>query len=236
MQYEGKRLRNELKYYLHPFEWSSLRVRMGHLLQKDQNSVSTDGYHIRSLYFDDNNNNALMEKNCGIMKRKKYRIRIYNMTDQSIKLERKSKYGEYICKEAAALTRKEYDQIFAGDVRFLLERREPLLHQFYYVITVHGLRPKVIVDYTQEAYSWPMGDVRVTFDKGLATVINTMNIFDAHAAPIYIFREPREIMEIKYTEFLPAFIRELLDFNSSLRSAVSKYVICREFMLNNHHL
>lgn len=236
MQYEGKKLRNELKYYLHPFDWYSLRVRISHLLQKDRNSVAEDGYHIRSLYFDDMHDNALFEKNYGVMKRKKYRIRIYNKTGQSIRLERKSKFGEYICKESASLARKEYDQIIAGDVEFLLKRKELLLHQFYYGITVHGLRPKVIVDYTREAYTWPMGNVRVTFDKGLAAVFNTKNIFDAHAVPVHIFREPIEIMEIKFTEFLPAFIRELLDFNCSLRLAVSKYLICREFMINHYHI
>ncbi len=236
MQYESKKLRNELKFFLHPFERYSLRVRISHLLQKDRNSISADGYHIRSLYFDDFHDNALFEKNYGIMTRKKYRIRIYNKTDQSIKLERKSKYGEYICKESVSIARREYDQIIAGDVRFLLERQEPLLKQFYYGITVHGLRPKVIVDYTREAYTWPMGDVRVTFDKGLATVINTMNIFDAHAVPVNVFREPMEVLEIKYTEFLPVFIKELLDLKCSLQSAVSKYVICREFMKIHHHI
>ncbi len=235
MEYEGKKLRNELKYYLHPFECSSLRVRMGHLLQRDRHSVTADGYHIRSLYFDDFHDNALFEKNFGIMKRKKYRIRIYNKTDQSIKLERKSKYGEYISKESAFLSRREYEQIITGDAQFLLEHREPLLHQFYYGITVHGLRPKVIVDYTREAYTWPLGDVRVTFDKGLATVINSLNIFDIHAVPVCVFRKPMEIMEVKYTEFLPVFIREVLDFNCSIRKAISKYVICREFLKNHYH-
>ncbi|MBP1154260.1 MULTISPECIES: polyphosphate polymerase domain-containing protein [unclassified Paenibacillus] len=236
MQYEGKKLRYELKHYLHPFDHQSLRVRLNTLLHRDRNSVSEEGYHIRSLYFDDLNNNALYEKNYGIMKRKKYRIRIYNQSDHAIKLERKSKFGDMICKESASLSREEYDQIMAGDVVFLLKRKEPLLHQFYYGIKVHGLSPKVIVDYTREAYIYPLGDVRVTFDKGLAAVINTQDIFNSHAVPMYVFREPREILEVKYTGFLPSFIRELLDFHGSLRTAISKYVLCRHFMKEHQHL
>jgi hypothetical protein len=236
MQYEGKKLRHELKYYLHPFDHSSMRLRMKALLQKDRNSVSDEGYHIRSLYFDDIHNNALFEKNYGIMKRKKYRIRIYNKSDHAIKLERKLKFGEMICKETAALSKGEYDQIMAGDIGFLLKRKEPLLQQFYYGMTVHGLRPKVIVDYTREAYIFPMGDVRVTFDKSLAAVINTHNIFDAHAVPVHVFREQREILEVKYTQFLPHFIRELLDFHGSLRTAISKYVLCRHLLKECQHM
>lgn len=236
MQYEGKNLRNELKYFLHPFEYSSLRLRMNVLLQKDRHSVADDGYHIRSLYFDDLHDNALYEKAYGIIRRKKYRIRIYNKTDLSIKLERKTKYVDLVCKESTSLTKKEYYQILNGDVEFLLKRKEPLLHQFYYGITVHGLRPKVIVDYIREAYTFPNGDVRITFDKSLAAVFNTLDIFDSTAVAVHVFREPREILEVKYTEFLPSFVRDVLDFQSSLRTAVSKYTICREFMKDHHHM
>lgn len=235
MQYVGKSWRNELKYYLHPHQYLILRTRVRALLQQDKHSITGDGYQIRSLYFDTINNDALFEKNYGVHTRKKYRIRIYNGQDRIIKLERKNKMGEFINKESASLSRQEYNQIMAGDWKFLLERQDPLLKQFYYGVTVHGLKPKVIVDYTREAYTYPLGDVRITFDKGLATVINTLNIFDTHAVPVYVFREPREILEIKYTQLLPVFIKELLDFQSSLRSSVSKYVLCREFMKNHHH-
>ena len=47
------------------------------------------GYLIRSLYFDDYWNSAYEEKESGVLMRKKYRIRIYNYSAESIKLERK---------------------------------------------------------------------------------------------------------------------------------------------------
>lgn len=230
-----KKWRNELKYYIHPFEYHSLRTRCNTLLQKDRHSLSDEGYHIRSLYFDNIHDGALFDKDYGLLQRKKYRIRIYNKQDQTIKLERKNRIGDNICKESASLSRSEYDRIMQGDLQFLLKREEPLLQQFYYGVAVHGLRPSVIVDYTREAYIYPMGDVRITFDKGLSTVINSKDIFAVHAVPVGIFREPREIIEIKFTEFLPTFVRDLLDFQSSLRTAISKYVICRAFMKYHHH-
>ena len=53
-------------------------------------------YMIRSLYFDDYFNTAYEEKDAGVLERKKYRIRVYNCSDSSIKLERKKKFGSYI--------------------------------------------------------------------------------------------------------------------------------------------
>jgi NADPH-dependent glutamate synthase beta subunit-like oxidoreductase len=46
-----------------------------------------------------------------VLLRKKYRIRIYNCSDRSIKLERKKKFGSYIYKEAAPLTHAECDAV-----------------------------------------------------------------------------------------------------------------------------
>ena len=47
--------------------------------------------------------------------RKKYRIRIYDSSDRIIKLERKKKFGSWIYKEDAALTRAEFEKILAGE-------------------------------------------------------------------------------------------------------------------------
>ena len=78
------------------------------------------GYFIRSLYFDDYWNTAYAEKDAGVLLRKKYRVRIYHCSDRSIKLERKKKFGSWIYKEAAPLTRAEFERILAGDYDFLL--------------------------------------------------------------------------------------------------------------------
>ncbi|MBO8155714.1 MAG: polyphosphate polymerase domain-containing protein [Bacillaceae bacterium] len=235
MQFDNKKLRHELKYYIHRMDYFSLKSRLSAVLRKDQHSINGEGYHIRSLYFDDMHDVALFEKNYGILKRKKYRIRIYNLSDQVIKLERKSRFGNYISKESATLTRKEYQDIMDGKTDFLLEREEPLLHQFYYGITVHGLRPKVITDYVREAYIFDAGDVRITFDKSLSTVINTLDIFNPDAVSVRVFEEPVEVLEIKYNEFIPAMIEEMIGYSNTPRQAISKYVLCREMMKNLNH-
>ncbi|MCE5168931.1 VTC domain-containing protein [Paenibacillus profundus] len=91
------------------------------MLLLDQNSVDEHGYHIRSLYFDNIYESALHDKVDGILNRRKYRIRIYNKSDAVIKLERKSKWNEYVAKESAPMTRSEFERLYRGDAEFLRE-------------------------------------------------------------------------------------------------------------------
>lgn len=106
--------RHELKYLISWADKAELTTRMSPVLKLDPHATN-GGYFIRSLYFDDYWNTAYEEKDAGVLLRKKYRIRIYNCSDRSIKLERKKKFGSYIYKEAAPLTHAEFDAILAGD-------------------------------------------------------------------------------------------------------------------------
>ncbi|MEF3303222.1 polyphosphate polymerase domain-containing protein [Paenibacillus sp. GYB003] len=224
----GRKLRHELKYYIHPHEYLQLRQRVSTMLKLDGNSEDKDGYSIRSLYFDGPHEHSLYDKINGIFSRQKYRIRIYNGSDKVIKLERKSKYGDYICKEAASLSREQYERLLVGDGSVLKDATVPLLKDFYFAVEQRGFRPAVIVDYTREAYVYEHGDVRVTFDKRLAAGINTHDMFDPRLALVEVLDSGRTIMEIKFNEYLPEAVRLLMQPQKHARSAISKYVICRE--------
>lgn len=50
--------------------------------------------------------------------RKKYRVRIYNGSDKVIKLERKKKYGSWIYKEDAPLTRVSLSRFWLATTTF----------------------------------------------------------------------------------------------------------------------
>ena len=79
--------RNEWKYLISTSEKEVLNLRMKPLMKLDPHAEN-GGYLIRSLYFDDYWNSAYEEKESGVLMRKKYRIRIYNYSAESIKLER----------------------------------------------------------------------------------------------------------------------------------------------------
>lgn len=228
MEFLGRKLRHELKYYLHPHEYLTLRKRVNALLPLDFHAIGEEGYGIRSLYFDNPQDIALLDKSNGIFRRHKYRIRIYNGSDKTIKLERKNKFGEYVNKESASLARSDYDRILRGDASCLHSSTIPLVQDFYRALVHDDYRPASIVDYTREAYVYEHGDVRITFDKRLAAGINTYDLFDPGLILTETLDPTRTILEVKYNEYLPEMIRVLASPHASNRSAISKYVICRE--------
>lgn len=228
MQFEGKKLRHEIKYYIHHHEALALRNRVGAVLMMDKNSIGRDGYHIRSLYFDNVHESALLDKNNGIFHRKKYRIRIYNKSDKVIKLERKSKYHDYIAKESASMTREEFDRIINGDYDFMRDSDNRLTRDFYYDCKHGFMKPGVVVDYVREAYIFPVSDVRITFDKKLKASIQSLDIFDVNLPMVESIEGPKTILEVKYNQFLPDFVHGLIQMSAHNRSTISKYVICRE--------
>ena len=228
MYFKDKKLRNEKKYYLHAFEYITLRAKVATLLSLDRNSIDSDGYGIRSLYFDGVHDHSLYDKNDGIFNREKYRIRIYNESDKKINLERKSKYGSFICKESASLSREEYDAVLVGNYEVLSQLSHPLIKDFYMALMYRRFRPTAITDYIREAYVYELGNVRITFDKKLAAGVNTPDILNPKLILEEALLPQQTVLEVKFDEFLPDNIRQLLQPERFVQSAISKYVICKE--------
>ena len=204
-----------------------LRLRMSPFLYLDPHA-DEGGYMIRSLYFDDYWNSAYEEKEAGILMRKKYRIRIYNYSDRSIKLERKKKHGSYIFKESAPLTREEVEKILAGDYEFLLKSQYPLCREFYVECVSNMMRPRTIVDYDREPWIMDEGTVRVTFDRDVRAAIGSFDIFDPTLPTLPVLEPGKLVMEVKFTEMLPQIVRDILPPHAAEFTAVSKYVLCYE--------
>jgi len=222
-------LRHELKYFISPAEMKVLRGVLTPVMQLDPNGDENNEYHIRSLYFDTINDDALNEKIAGVGNRKKYRIRIYNFKDKVIKLECKSKYGDLISKQSVTIPRELADQLIAGDPEGLQRMRHPLLHDVYREMKTNLLRPAVIVDYTREAYIHPAEEVRITFDKTLRTGLYSHDMFNKDIPTYPVFDDPVEILEVKFDEFLPTYIQSILSGITAQRSAISKYTHCRRY-------
>ena len=224
---KAERYRNEWKYLIDTSQKELICTRLSPFLKLDKHAQN-GGYMIRSLYFDDYFNSAYEEKDAGVLRRKKYRIRVYNCSDSSIKLERKKKFGSYIYKEAASLTREEVYKILDGDYEFLLNSDKQLCREFYYECISNVMRPRTIVDYDREPWILDEGTVRITFDMDVRAAIGSYDIFDSTLPALSVLEPGKCVMEVKFTEFLPQFVREILPDRASEFTAVSKYVLCYE--------
>ena len=189
--------------------------------------VGADGsYFIRSLYFDDFFNRAYNDKLNGSLNRAKYRIRLYNLEEKTLHLEKKIKSGMYNLKQSAPLTRDEFHRILEGDFEFLLQKPDTLLKVFYHECVTNFMRPRVIVDYEREPYIMDAGDVRITFDKNVRAGLEGFDIFNNEMPTVETLDPGFLIMEVKYTEFLPNVVRNILQSNPADYLAVSKFVLC----------
>ena len=226
------KMRHEQKYYISQGDAYYLSTLLSRTMQRDKNADQYGEYHIRSLYFDDCFNSAMSDKLDGVKNRHKYRIRIYNYSDKVIRLERKSKHGDYISKLSCGISRDLAEQIIAGDPYGLETLNHPLLQDVYRMMTTRLLRPAVIVDYVREAYIHPCEETRVTLDKQLRTGYLSSDLFNP-ALPTYpCLDQNQTILEIKYNRRFPEFILPITSSIPAQRSAISKYTLCRRYEFN----
>ncbi|MEG2570514.1 MAG: polyphosphate polymerase domain-containing protein [Clostridia bacterium] len=219
--------RHELKFLISEGEKELIRERLQVIMKLDPHATNGE-YHIRSLYFDDYWNSAYEEKMGGFSLRRKYRIRVYDLSDKIINLECKLKSGSYISKQSARLSPQEFQAIQKGDYAFLLKREEHLCRDFYYQCTSKVLRPRVIVDYEREPFMMEAGTVRVTFDKQVRAISPVSAFFSANLPCHYVLEPGKVVMEVKYTEFLPSIVKRVLPPRAAEFTAVSKYALCYE--------
>ena len=85
MNKKEPQLRHEFKYHISYVQYKILQKKLATVLKLDSHAGPDGRYHVRSLYFDDFKNAAFFEKMAGVSRRKKYRIRIYNYSDDLIK-------------------------------------------------------------------------------------------------------------------------------------------------------
>lgn len=225
-------VRHELKYYISQSQYQILARLLRSFLTPDENADENAEYHIRSLYFDTIFDHALHDKIAGVRDRNKYRIRLYNLSDKFIRMECKSKLGDYIAKRQAVITRDLSEQLMTGDPSGLENTSSGLLREIFREMRINLLRPAVIVDYVREAYMHPAEDVRITFDKQLRSGLFSHDLFNPRLPTIAPLSSPDQvILEVKFNRVIPDYLSQILSLAAgwSSRSAISKYVLCRRF-------
>lgn len=221
------KFRHEHKFLLENDTYLRLKNSLSKIMELDENSIENMGYHIRSLYFDDIYESALNEKLSGISERKKFRIRIYNFSDNRIKLEIKNKYEDFTNKIGTTISKEEYYKIYKSDISDFASSQDIVKRKYFIEMKTNLLRPKVIVDYYREAYVLPYNEIRITFDRELSASKPYIDMFSDELIKEHLPDTYSRILEVKYNNFLPSYIKTILEQYDLTRLSVSKYLLCR---------
>lgn len=219
--------RHEWKHEINYENLLILRQRLSAVAKHDAHA-NEGKYMVRSLYFDNANDKALREKIDGVNFREKFRIRFYDMDTSVIHLEKKSKINNLCLKESEVLSFDQAKAIVEGDYEWMISSGVPLIQELYSKMLSQGLRPKTIVDYTREPFVFAPGNVRVTLDYNIRTGMNCTDYLNANCVTVPVDGAPM-ILEVKWDEYLPNIIRDVVQFPGCLVGAFSKYAACRTY-------
>lgn len=221
--------RHELKFMINPHDAMVIKGRLKNICSFDEYTDENGRYLVSSIYFDDYCDSAINDNLFGQLKRKKFRIRVYNNDGTIIKLERKSKNNEGGKKDSVLITKEQYLQIMNGDYVSIDKNENEVLGDFLNYQKTRLLKPKVVVEYEREAYIYEPGNVRITFDSNIRSSVGKMDILEKNSITAPVTRSRDTIMEVKYTGFIPSLIKKIININSG-QQAFSKYVACRSYI------
>lgn len=211
--------RFEYKYLISYLDYMKLieviKLTFNHDLHGDK-----DAYNVTSIYLDDLVFSGASDKAFGNQFHKKYRVRYYNDIDQK-RLELKEKTGESSVKYSTDINDEVYNGIINQDLN-ILEKYfdDDLIRKFTLDMLKNLLTPTCFIKYQREAYSDDSNNLRITFDNLLCGE----RYCEGNPEIDYkLIKDTTMILEIKYQNYLPRIVKDLLKIINPNHIAYSKY-------------
>ena len=216
-----KTFRHEYKYVIPYGDMLELRNKLDKVLKLDRGKP----YFVRSLYFDSQEDTDYYAKQGGEIVRKKLRLRIYDISAETAKIEIKGKYDYHQLKESLVVPKEVAKRIINGEYIDLLKMDNELSKRIY-ALFQSGYRPKVIIEYDRAAYITTT-TTRITFDYNIKKS-NDFDKFYTNDINYLGLTNPNDVvLEVKFDRFLEPYISKILDKYTSRYQSVSKYVLGR---------
>ena len=224
--------RNEIKYLVSETQLVLLENRIRNLIQPDRHAGADGTYQIRSLYFDDFENTYYRENEMGTDPREKFRIRIYNGDPGRISLELKKKQHSMTQKLSCLLTEEQCRELMAGRPLPADPSYPPVLQKMNLLMKTRLLKPKVIVEYDRTPFVEKLGNTRVTLDRNIRSSNAAASFLEKRVPARPIMPAGKQILEVKYDEFLPDYLYRNLQLSHLRQTTFSKYYLCRRYSLS----
>ena len=218
-----KTFRHELKFVISYDEMLRVREKLNQVLTIDRNE---NGYLLRSLYFDSLDDVDYYDKQGGEYKRKKIRLRTYDISSNKVKLEIKQKIDYNQLKESLVISKKDAKELMKENYDILLSYDDPVALKIYEILRTGCYKPKIIIEYLRVAYM-SSTTTRITFDYNIKKCDDIGSFFKKNINYLDVTTPKDVVMEVKFDRFLEPYITEILSKYVSNYESVSKYIMGR---------
>ncbi|MDX1965241.1 MAG: polyphosphate polymerase domain-containing protein [Pirellulales bacterium] len=229
--------RYELKYWITEAQATTMRAYVRQFLVPDEHSRVENNfrYSVHSLYCDSRRLQTYHATCQGLKNRFKLRLRYYDDQPTSpVFLEIKRRVGGVIFKQRAATSKPAAAQFLCGHPlvkeHLIAGESAPAwaaLNEFCDLY--HEIRavPCVYVTYSREAYVSPQSnDVRLTFDRDLYAHAYRPSNGLTVPPRIHPAQNSQVLLELKFTDRYPQWMRHMVAALNLLRVSFAKYVRC----------
>jgi hypothetical protein len=235
-QHRFQTSRYELKYIIDERRAGDVRDYIRSYLVPDEHADPAAGnsYPVHSLYLDSPALMLFRSTMDGLKNRFKLRIRFYDDDPvHPVFLEIKRRLSEVICKERACVRRDAVKSLLRGippgaaslaswDDR---SRGAAAMQTFYMTSLRIAARACVYISYQREAYvSRDSDQIRVTFDRRITVARHAGKPIIAVPKATLPVDIPGVVLEMKFTDRYPNWMRELVHAFDLVRSPSAKYV------------
>jgi SPX domain protein involved in polyphosphate accumulation len=237
----GDQSRYEYKYFINAALVSPIRDYIKPYTQIDSHlkNYKRRTYTVRSIYFDTTALDFYYEKMDGVKIRKKLRVRTYDNTGDYAFLEIKRKYVNCVAKERSRLSILTIERLINAPENYAYEFPQDdhnarlVSGKFLYNLLKKGLVPTLLVVYEREPYIDKVIDQnRLTFDRNVRVLSNPdlSEIMDTdNIVPV---TGDRIILELKFNDTMPQWMKNLTAEFGLKRQSISKYCLgieaCRD--------
>lgn len=225
----GMKYRHEYKYVCNSMQSIVLKTRASGIMKRDIHAGANGYYRIRSLYFDDMEDTCYYENESGVGERDKYRIRIYNGDISRISLEKKSKNRGMTLKTACRINEEICRKLMKGEKDIIDSNMTYVQKKLLLEMQLKNMSPKVIVEYVRYPFVNQNGNVRVTFDEAISSSNDIGCFLEKEIILRPILEKGQGILEVKWDEFLPDYIKKIMELDSLRWNSFSKYYLCRKY-------
>jgi hypothetical protein len=228
-----QRQRFELKYMLNHEQAEAIRPVIAGQLDLDENGAGQPNfsYPVHSLYLDSPDLYTFWSTINGDRNRFKLRLRFYDdRPNTPVFFEIKRRVNNCILKQRGGVRKEAVSRLLRGqfpgpnDLLSKEPRALASIQNFVELVDrIHAV-PIAHVCYLREAYVEPITDaVRVTFDRDVFTEPRSEPSFDTKMVdPSRPFGD-RVILELKFTDRFPGWLRELVERFGLMQCGAAKY-------------